>query len=44
MEDLAQSTEIDLLGPHIARLLHRAERGELDQLDEPYRREVRMMV
>lgn len=38
------STELDLLGPHIARLLHRAERGELDQLAEPLRREVRMRV
>lgn len=38
------STEIDLVGPHIARLLKRAELGELDQLAEPLRREVRMLV
>lgn len=37
------STELDLLGPHINRLLKRAAAGELGQL-EPYRREVRMRV
>ncbi|MEZ4319501.1 MAG: aromatic ring-hydroxylating dioxygenase subunit alpha [Myxococcota bacterium] len=37
------STEVDLLGPHIARLLKRAEDGALDEL-EPYQREVRMLV
>ena len=43
MGDRYVSTEVDLLGPHISRLLKRAEDGELDQL-EPYRREVTMLV
>ena len=43
MGDRFVSTEVDLLGPHIARLLKRAEEGALDEL-EPYRREVRMQV
>ena len=39
------STEIDLLGPHILRLLRRAERGESEKTDsQPYRREVKMLV
>lgn len=44
MGDKYVSTEIDVLGPHIARLLYRAERGELDQLDESTRRDVTMLV
>lgn len=39
------STEIDLLGPHVLRLLRRAERGELgDPGAEPWTREVRLSV
>lgn len=39
------STDIDLLGPHILRLLRRAERGELGNPDaEPWTREVRLSV
>lgn len=38
------STEIDLVGPHIARLLKHAEDGDLEALAEPYRREVTMLV
>ncbi len=40
------STEIDLLGPHILKLLNRAARGQTGEADrrKPYRTEVRMMV
>jgi phenylpropionate dioxygenase-like ring-hydroxylating dioxygenase large terminal subunit len=38
------STEIDLLGPHIMRLLRQASRGEARADGEPYRREVTMLV
>lgn len=39
------STDLDLLGPHILRLLRRAERGELEPPDtEVYRKEVEMEV
>ena len=39
------STELDLLGPHILKLLQRAERGDLGDLDRaPSRREVTMLV
>lgn len=39
------STEVDLLGPHILKLMLRAERGELgDPKAEPWTREVRMLV
>ena len=39
------STELDLLGPHILRLMRQAERGALDSPDSPpYTRDVTMMV
>lgn len=39
------STEIDVLGSHIWRLLKRAERAELEPAEEPdYEREFRMLV
>lgn len=38
------STEIDLLGPHILKLLHRAARGESGDSDNVYRTEVEMEV
>ena len=39
------STEIDALGPHILKLLRRAERGELgDPSAPPWTREIRMLV
>lgn len=39
------STEIDLLGPHILKLMHRAARGEVGDPDAaPYTREVTLMV
>ena len=38
------STEIDLLGPHIWRLLRQAERRNLDPDGEPYEKEVAMIV
>ena len=39
------STEIDVLGPHILRLLRQAERGELDpEGTQPYTKEVKMLV
>ena len=39
------STDLDLLGPHILRLLRRAEKGELDPSGaEPYRKEIEMDV
>lgn len=39
------STDVDLLGPHILKLLRRAARGELgDAREEPWTREIRMMV
>jgi len=43
MGDRYISTEVDLLGPHIARLLKHATDGDLNTL-EPYRREVKMRV
>lgn len=38
------STEIDLLGPHIWRLLRQAERGNLDPEADPVEKEVPMVV
>jgi hypothetical protein len=38
------STEIDLLGPHILRLMTRAARGERGGEADVYRREVTLMV
>lgn len=39
------STDVDLLGPHILKLMNRAARGELgDPKDAPWTREVRMRV
>jgi hypothetical protein len=39
------STDLDLLGPHIMRLLRRAERKDLGPVDrDPYRKEVEMDV
>ena len=38
------STDLDLLGPHIWRLLLQAERGNLEPVDEPYEKEILMEV
>jgi phenylpropionate dioxygenase-like ring-hydroxylating dioxygenase large terminal subunit len=38
------STEIDVLGPHIYRLLRQAERGEREAGDEPFSRTIRMLI
>lgn len=38
------STELDLLGPHIWRLMRQAERGELQESDEPFVKEIQMRV
>jgi phenylpropionate dioxygenase-like ring-hydroxylating dioxygenase large terminal subunit len=38
------STEIDVLGPHIHRLLKQAERGERPPQEEPAIRKVRMLI
>lgn len=38
------STDLDLLGPQIWRLLLQAERGNLEPTGEPYHKEIRMMV
>jgi hypothetical protein len=38
------STDLDLLGPQIWRLLRQAERGNLDPVDEPVEKEVRLEV
>lgn len=38
------STDIDLLGPHIWRLLRQAERGNLEPVDEPFEKDVQMIV
>jgi len=38
------STEIDVLGPHIYRLLKQAERGERKLSKEPFIRKIRMLV
>ncbi len=39
------STELDLLGPHILKLLQRAERDDLGDLQRPpTRREITMLV
>jgi len=42
-EEVYASTEVDLLGPHILKLLHRAERGEVGApRAEPWARTVQM--
>jgi hypothetical protein len=38
------STEIDVLGPHIYRLLRQAERGDRVPVEEPFERTIRMLV
>jgi phenylpropionate dioxygenase-like ring-hydroxylating dioxygenase large terminal subunit len=38
------STEIDVLGPHIYRLLKQAERGEREAAAEPFTRTLRMLI
>lgn len=38
------STDLDLLGPHIWRLLRQAERGNLEQVAEPFQKEIEMEV
>jgi nitrite reductase/ring-hydroxylating ferredoxin subunit len=38
------STEIDVLGPHIYRLLKQAERGERNASEEPFERSIRMRL
>jgi nitrite reductase/ring-hydroxylating ferredoxin subunit len=38
------STELDVLGPHILRLLRNAERGERTPVDAPHEKRVRMSV
>jgi phenylpropionate dioxygenase-like ring-hydroxylating dioxygenase large terminal subunit len=38
------STEVDVLGPHIYRLLKQAERGEREPVQEPFMRKLRMLV
>lgn len=38
------STEIDVLGPHIYRLLKQAERGERETQAEPFTRTMRMLI
>ncbi|MFW6050033.1 MAG: Rieske 2Fe-2S domain-containing protein, partial [Myxococcota bacterium] len=38
------STEVDVLGPHILRLLRNAERGDRTPLPEPHEKHVRMRV
>jgi phenylpropionate dioxygenase-like ring-hydroxylating dioxygenase large terminal subunit len=38
------SSEVDVLGPHIYRLLKQAERGERNSSEAPYIRQTRMMV
>ena len=44
-EEKFVSTDLDLLGPHILRLLRRAAQGELEPSDaEPYRKEIEMEV
>jgi phenylpropionate dioxygenase-like ring-hydroxylating dioxygenase large terminal subunit len=42
-EEAYASTDVDLLGPHILRLMRRAERGESGEA-APYRRELEMEV
>ena len=39
-----KSTEIDILGPHIYRLLKQAERGERNPSEKPYVKTIRMIV
>jgi phenylpropionate dioxygenase-like ring-hydroxylating dioxygenase large terminal subunit len=38
------TTEIDVLGPHVYRLLKQAERGELEPVDKPVEHKIRMRV
>jgi hypothetical protein len=38
------STEIDVLGPQIYRLLKQAERGEREAQTEPFTRTIRMLI
>jgi phenylpropionate dioxygenase-like ring-hydroxylating dioxygenase large terminal subunit len=38
------STDIDLLGPHIWRLMRQAERGDVVPVEEPARKELKMRV
>lgn len=38
------STDIDLLGPHILKLLQRAERGETPERAAPWRKEITLLV
>ena len=38
------STDIDVMGPHIWRLLKQAERGELEPLSEPFKKELELLV
>ena len=38
------STELDVLGPHIYRLLKQAERGERNSSEEPFERTLRMRL
>jgi phenylpropionate dioxygenase-like ring-hydroxylating dioxygenase large terminal subunit len=38
------STEIDVLGPHIYRLLKQAERGEKAPVEEPFTRTIQMII
>jgi phenylpropionate dioxygenase-like ring-hydroxylating dioxygenase large terminal subunit len=45
-EEKYASTDIDLLGPHILRLLRRAEKGDIDSSedDAPYEKRVKMRL
>jgi len=38
------STEIDVLGPHIYRLLKQAERGERAPVEEPFMKTIQMLI
>jgi hypothetical protein len=38
------STEVDVLGPQIYRLLKQAERGEREAATEPFTRTIRMLI
>jgi phenylpropionate dioxygenase-like ring-hydroxylating dioxygenase large terminal subunit len=43
-EEKYASTDLDLLGPQILKLLQRAEKGEIDPASKPWTREVGMRV
>jgi phenylpropionate dioxygenase-like ring-hydroxylating dioxygenase large terminal subunit len=38
------TTEIDILGPHVYRLLRQAEKGEREPVEKPFERTVRLLV